>query len=137
MQQVKPVSPIKHEMQSMDKGIRPWGRWRVLAEGIGFKVKMIEVLPGHRLSLQYHRHRSEHWVVAAGRARVVRGDKVFELGCMESLVIPRETVHRIENPYEKLLLIVELQEGDQLLEQDIVRIEDDYNRQDQQQGVRS
>lgn len=136
MQTTKPFSITSNEWQSADDNVRPWGRWRVLDEGAGYKVKMLEVLPGQRLSLQYHRYRSEHWVVAAGRAKVVCGEKTLELGRMQSLMIPKETVHRIENPYKEILLIVELQQGDQLLEQDIVRLEDDYNRQDLQQGVR-
>lgn len=136
MQQVNPLPSFDNEMNFSDRNLTPWGNWRVLDEGKGYKVKMIEVSPGHRLSLQYHHHRCEYWVVASGRARVVYADKTFELGCMQSLFIPKETIHRIENPYEEPLLIVELQQGDSLLEQDIVRLEDDYNRQDQQKGVK-
>lgn len=135
MQQVSKIPIGTVEKHAEENNVRPWGRWRLLDEGVGYKVKIIEVLPGHRLSLQFHRHRSEHWVVAAGRAKVVCGDKMLFLHCMQSLVIPRETVHRIENPYKELLLIIELQQGDLLLEQDIVRLEDDYNRQDQHAGV--
>ena len=111
---------------------RPWGRWTVLREGTGYKVKLIEVWPGHRLSLQYHHHRTEHWVVVSGQARVVLGEEVLELEPLESLVIPGRAVHRLENPYSQPLMIVEVQKGELLSEEDIVRLEDDYQRADAQ-----
>jgi mannose-6-phosphate isomerase-like protein (cupin superfamily) len=107
---------------------RPWGSWRVLAESPGYKVKMLEVLPGQRLSLQYHHHRSEHWVVIAGTARVCIADRYYEMQTMQSVLIPARTIHRIENPYSEVLQIVEVQRGDILEEEDIVRLEDDYQR---------
>lgn len=107
---------------------RPWGTWTVLWEGTGYKVKLIEVSPGHRLSLQSHQHRSEHWVVIAGRARVQVGDHVVELSPLESTIIPMGAVHRLANPDSQPLLIVEVQLGDILSEEDIVRFEDDYQR---------
>lgn len=109
---------------------RPWGRWTVLTEGVGYQVKLIEVSPGHRLSLQLHRHRSEHWVVVSGRARVVIGDRVVELTPLESMVIPVGAVHRLENPGADPLVVVEVQQGEVLGEEDIVRLEDDYHRAD-------
>jgi mannose-6-phosphate isomerase-like protein (cupin superfamily) len=93
-----------------------------------YKVKLIEVSPGHRLSLQSHQYRSEHWVVVTGRARVVLDDQVLELSPFESVVIPVGAVHRLENPYPHPLAIVEVQRGEILSEQDIVRFEDDYQR---------
>ncbi len=105
---------------------RPWGSWTVLAEGPGFKVKLIDVQPSHRLSLQYHYHRSEHWVVVAGKARVVIGEKRYDMHLMQSVLIPARTIHRIENPYSDVLQIVEVQRGDRLTEDDVVRLEDDY-----------
>jgi mannose-6-phosphate isomerase-like protein (cupin superfamily) len=105
---------------------RPWGNWIVLAEAAGFRVKLIEVQPSHRLSQHYHLHRSEHWVVVAGKARVVIGEKRYDMHLMQSVLIPARTIHRIENPYSETLQIVEVQRGDRLDEEDIVRLEDDY-----------
>ena len=122
------------KQSSLPSEVRPWGGWSVLNEGAGYKVKLIAVSPGHRLSLQYHHHRAEHWVVVAGRARVVIGEQTRELCILQSADIPAGTVHRIENPYAETLIIVEVQEGSKLLEDDIVRLEDDYQRA---QNVRS
>lgn len=107
---------------------RPWGRWSVLSQGPGYKAKLIEVAPGHRLSLQYHNYRTEHWVVVSGRARVVIGNQSQELGVLQSALIPERTVHRICNPFAEMLHIIEVQRGERLLEEDIVRLEDDYQR---------
>ncbi len=107
---------------------RPWGRWVVLHQGVGYKVKLIEVWPGHRLSLQFHQHRSEHWVVVSGQARVIIADQVREIMPFESAIIPVGTVHRLENPWSSPLVIVEVQRGELLSEEDIVRLEDDYKR---------
>ncbi|MDZ4339727.1 MAG: phosphomannose isomerase type II C-terminal cupin domain [candidate division NC10 bacterium] len=107
---------------------RPWGSWRVLAAGVGYKIKLITVLPGHRLSLQFHHQRSEHWVVASGRARVIVGDIVSELASLESITVPMGAVHRLENPGAEPLVVLELQTGETLSEEDIVRVEDDYDR---------
>jgi mannose-1-phosphate guanylyltransferase/mannose-6-phosphate isomerase len=107
---------------------RPWGAYTVLEEGRGFKIKRIEVRPGAALSLQLHHQRSEHWVVVQGVARVTRGDEVFDIGANESTYIPVETRHRLENPGSELLAIIEVQCGDYLGEDDIVRFEDKYGR---------
>ncbi|MCP9473243.1 MAG: mannose-1-phosphate guanylyltransferase/mannose-6-phosphate isomerase [Nitrospira sp.] len=107
---------------------RPWGSYTVLEEGLGFKVKRVTVNPGGRLSLQLHHKRSEHWVVIAGRARVTRGEEVFELGVGQSTAIPVETPHRLENPGQETLHIIEVQNGPYLGEDDIVRFQDDYGR---------
>ncbi|MFQ5656171.1 MAG: phosphomannose isomerase type II C-terminal cupin domain [Candidatus Methylomirabilales bacterium] len=117
-------------MSSDHTAERPWGTWTVLKEGEGYKIKVIEVRPGHRLSLQFHHHRSEHWVVVYGEARVIVGDHVLELKPLESTVVPVGTVHRLENPRSKPLMILELQMGEILSEEDIVRLEDDYRRAD-------
>ena len=108
--------------------MRPWGTWSVLTEGPGYKVKLIEVQASHRLSLHYHYHRSEHWVVVAGKARVVIGERRYDMHLMQSVLIPARTIHRIENPYSEPLQIVEVQRGDRLEEDDIVRLEDDYQQ---------
>ena len=107
---------------------RPWGSYTVLEEGPGFKVKRVTVNPGGRLSLQLHHRRSEHWVVIAGTARVTRGEEVFDLSVGQSTAIPVETMHRLENPGETILHIIEVQNGLYLGEDDIVRFKDDYGR---------
>ena len=112
----------------IEKAERPWGSWTVLAAGVGYKIKLITVLPGHRLSLQFHHQRSEHWVVASGRARVIVGDIVSELASLESITVPMGAVHRLENPGAEPLVVLELQTGETLSEEDIVRVEDDYDR---------
>ena len=107
---------------------RPWGAYTVLEEGHGYKVKRIEVVPGKRLSLQLHHQRSEHWVVIAGTARVTRGEEVYDLQAGMSTGIPKETPHRLENPGQALLEIIEIQNGPYLGEDDIVRLKDDFGR---------
>ena len=111
-----------------DSDERPWGRWEVLDAGEGFAVKRITVKPGAILSLQLHHHREEHWVVVRGRARVTRGEEVLDLGRNQAVFIPVETAHRIENPGDEPLEFVEVQVGDNLDENDIVRLEDRYGR---------
>jgi len=107
---------------------RPWGRWSVLAEADGYKVKRLEIAPGQRLSLQYHLHRSEHWVVVSGSARVVLGEETRDIRVTDSVVVPAKMIHRIENPYVAPVVIIEIQQGTTLDEDDIVRLEDDYQR---------
>ena len=107
---------------------RPWGSYTVLEEGLGYKVKRVTVNAGGRLSLQLHHKRSEHWVVIAGTARVTRGEEVFDLHIGESTAIPVETKHRLENPGQDILHIIEVQNGPYLGEDDIIRFKDDYGR---------
>jgi mannose-6-phosphate isomerase-like protein (cupin superfamily) len=107
---------------------RPWGRFTVLEEGADYKVKRLEVRAGQRMSLQFHHQRREHWVVVAGIARVTVGAETKLLRAQESADVPRGARHRIENPGESLLVIIEVQHGTYLGEDDIVRIEDDYAR---------
>lgn len=107
---------------------RPWGTYTVLQEGTGFKIKRIEVKPGAALSLQMHEHRSEHWVVVAGEALVTRGDDTFVLAANESTFIPLHTRHRLENKGTVPLSIIEVQCGDYVGEDDIVRFDDRYGR---------
>lgn len=107
---------------------RPWGRYEVLEDCEGFKVKRIEVKPGQRLSLQRHSQRSEHWVVVQGVADVVCGDRESKLTRGQHVNIPVETNHRIGNSGTELLVFVEVQFGDYLGEDDIVRVQDDYQR---------
>jgi mannose-6-phosphate isomerase len=107
---------------------RPWGSWTLLYEADGIKVKLIEVLPGHRLSLQYHHHRSEYWTCIAGRANAQVGDDVVEMEPRSSVEIPLGMLHRLCNPGSETVRIVEVQRGRILCEDDIVRVEDDYQR---------
>ncbi|MCA9470804.1 MAG: mannose-1-phosphate guanylyltransferase/mannose-6-phosphate isomerase [Nitrospirales bacterium] len=110
--------------------MRPWGAYTVLEEAPGYKVKRITVNPGKRLSLQLHHKRSEHWVVITGRARVTRGEDVYDLRAGQSTGIPVETPHRLENPGKAILEIIEVQNGQYLGEDDIVRFQDDFGRGD-------
>ena len=96
----------------------------MLEEGPGFKIKRIEVKPGGQLSLQLHHHRSEHWVVLRGTARITSGERVFDLPAGESTFIPVETKHRLENPGTETVAIIEVACGSYIDEDDIVRFED-------------
>lgn len=107
---------------------RPWGTYTVLEEGPGFKIKRIVVKPGHSLSLQMHHHRSEHWVVVSGMAKVVNGDAEMFVRINESTYIPAGNKHRLENPGTLDLVMIEVQSGQYLGEDDIVRFDDDYGR---------
>ena len=109
--------------------IRPWGSFTTLEEGAGYKIKRIEVNPGHRLSLQMHHHRSEHWIVVSGTAKVTCGDKEMILGSNQSTYVPQCTTHRLENPGVINLVLIEVQNGQYLGEDDIIRFSDDYARQ--------
>ena len=108
---------------------RPWGSWELLAMGPGYKVKRLIVKPGQRLSLQYHHHRSEHWVVVQGTATVIRDDERLVLQPDDSTYIPCRGRHRIMNEGPEPLVIIEVQVGT-CDENDIVRLEDDYGRAD-------
>lgn len=107
---------------------RPWGSYLVLEEGKGYKVKVISVKSKKRLSLQSHNFRSEHWVVISGQAKVTIDNKEFFLKEGESVFVSKKTKHRLENPFDKKLEIVEVQNGKYLEEDDIIRFDDDYNR---------
>jgi mannose-1-phosphate guanylyltransferase / mannose-6-phosphate isomerase len=118
-----------HEAYRLHRTVsRPWGAYTVLEEAPGFKIKRIEVRPGASLSLQLHHRRSEHWVVVRGIAHVTNGDKSFDVLPNESTYIPVETRHRLENRGVEPLVIIEVQCGDYLGEDDIVRFEDKYGR---------
>lgn len=107
---------------------RPWGYFENLDSGPGYLVKRIMVKPGAALSLQMHHHRAEHWVVVNGTARVTRGDEVTMLQRNQSVYIPLGETHRLENPTPDELHIIEVQSGDEISEEDIVRFEDRYKR---------
>ena len=107
---------------------RPWGRWEVLETGDGFIVKRISVTPGGVLSLQLHHHRSEHWVIVAGKARVTIGEDTSDHSVGDHVHIPVETWHRAANPFDEPMEFVEVQQGEILDENDIERREDSYGR---------
>lgn len=107
---------------------RPWGTYTVLEDCKGYKVKQITVRPGAKLSLQYHHHRSEHWIVVSGIATVTIDDKTFDLKSNESTYIPKEAKHRLANNTSQDLVLIEAQVGTYLGEDDIVRLQDDYKR---------
>jgi mannose-6-phosphate isomerase len=113
---------------TIERDERPWGSFEVLAEGEGYKVKRIEVKPGHRLSLQSHEGRTEHWVVVVGEALVSLGEREFDLRANQDVVIPPGTKHRVANKGDVELVFIEVQCGSYLGEDDITRFEDDYNR---------
>ncbi|HPU28788.1 MAG TPA: phosphomannose isomerase type II C-terminal cupin domain [Syntrophorhabdaceae bacterium] len=116
----------------MDKkdmmGFPPWGKWFVLIDEADFKVKRIEVLPGHRLSYQKHFKREEHWQVVRGKGLVTIDGKEYELTPGDCIKIPKESFHRIKNIGDVELVFIEVQRGEYFGEDDIVRIEDDYGR---------
>jgi mannose-1-phosphate guanylyltransferase len=107
---------------------RPWGSYTVLEEGDRFKIKRIEVKPGAKLSLQMHHHRSEHWIVVNGAAMVVNGERETLVNSNESTFIPAGHKHRVVNPGVVPLVMIEVQSGEYLGEDDIVRFEDVYGR---------
>lgn len=114
--------------------LRPWGSFTVLEEGRGYKIKRIEVKPGHRLSLQMHHHRSEHWIVVSGTARVTCGEQEMMIYSNQSTYVPQCTAHRLENPGVIPLVLIEVQNGEYLGEDDIIRFQDDYARAESKSG---
>ncbi len=108
---------------------RPWGSYTLLDLGAGFKIKLVEVKPKHSLSLQYHKKRSEHWVVVEGKAKIIKGKKSYCVNSNESTFIPVSCVHRLSNIGDSVLKIVEVQTGNYLEEDDIVRLKDDFGRE--------
>jgi len=110
------------------KVYRPWGYYQSIDAGDRFQVKRLHVNPGQKLSLQMHHHRAEHWVVVSGTAKVTRGDETFLLNENESTYLPLGVKHALENPGDAPLCVIEVQSGDYLGEDDIVRFEDRYGR---------
>ncbi len=133
VQQVKDVVAMLKAGQRSQAALhrevhRPWGSYDSVDAGERFQVKRIKVKPGASLSLQSHTRRAEHWIVVSGIARVTRGDDVFELHANQSTYIPIGAKHRLENPGADVLELIEVQSGDYLGEDDIVRYEDAYGR---------
>ena len=131
------VKAIVDRLKSLKRGeselhrqvFRPWGSFDSLESGDGFQVKRLVIRPGAVISLQRHAHRSEHWVVVRGRAEVTRNDEVFVLGVNEGAHVAIGDVHRIANPFDEPVHIIEVQCGDYLGEDDIERLEDIYGRE--------
>jgi len=118
----------RSETEHHRKVYRPWGYFDSIDVGNGFQAKRILVNPGAKLSLQKHRHRAEHWVVVSGIARITCGNKTFKLEKNQSTYIPKGEIHRLENQENIALEIIEIQTGSYLGEDDIIRLEDDYER---------
>ena len=130
------IKDIVKELKTRDSNLhhihltvhRPWGTYTILEEGLGYKIKKIVVKPGKRLSLQKHFHRSEHWIVVEGIALVTVGEKEILIKQNESTYIPMGELHRLENPGKVDVVLIEAQVGSYLGEDDIVRVDDDYER---------
>lgn len=129
------VEQLKSEGRSEHKTHRlmhrPWGTYEDIDQGERFRVKRITVAPGGKLSLQYHHHRAEHWIIVSGTARVTRGAETVLLGENQSIYISVGEMHRLENPGKIPLQLIEVQTGAYLGEDDIVRVEDIYQRESQ------
>jgi mannose-1-phosphate guanylyltransferase/mannose-6-phosphate isomerase len=133
VEQVKDVvAQLKQEGKAQAVGhrrvARPWGWYDSIDMGERFQVKRIAVKPGASLSLQMHHHRAEHWIVVKGTAKVTNGEDIFFLEENQSTYIPIGAKHRLENPGENDLEMIEVQSGDYLGEDDIIRFEDSYGR---------
>ncbi|MBF0472650.1 MAG: mannose-1-phosphate guanylyltransferase/mannose-6-phosphate isomerase [Nitrospirae bacterium] len=133
-QQVRDVAAeLKNKLRKEESAhlttMRPWGSYTILEEGHRYKIKRIVVLSGHKLSKQSHYHRSEHWVVVSGTARVTIAEKEVIIHENESAYVPKNTVHRLENPGKIPLEMIEVQNGEYVGEDDIVRYDDVYGRQ--------
>jgi len=111
-----------------DHDTRPWGTWEVVAVGVNSIIKRITVLPDKLLSLQLHHHRNEHWIVTEGTAEITLGDRIFTAETNTAVYIEVEQKHRIANRTDKPLVVIEIQTGETLDENDIVRFEDSYGR---------
>src|SRR6266567_7802232 len=123
---VSSASAVRYVLGEWDS--RPWGTWEVLATGDRYTLKRIKVLPGHRLSLQYHRHRSEHWTIVQGFAEVELDDAVHQMSSGKHIHIPVGALHRVRALGSEPLVFLEIQVGRVLDENDIVRVSDDYGR---------
>lgn len=122
----KPVRGARYAAR--ERGVRPWGAWEVLAVDSAYVVKRLTIKPGQRISLQFHRRRSENWIIAEGRARVQVGETVTTMKAGASVHVPRRVVHRLANVGRNPLVIIEVQRGTLLDERDIVRLDDDHGR---------
>lgn len=122
------MSTTTTRTETIERTERPWGWYETVSELPGHKIKRIRVHPGQQLSLQLHRQRAEHWVVVQGTARITVGARVFDAAVGQHVDIAVGEVHRLANPTEQPVEIVELQFGGYLGEDDIERLQDDYGR---------
>ncbi len=127
VEKLKLLKRKEHQVHLTER--RPWGSFTILQEGVGFKIKLIEIAPHKRLSLQRHKSRAEHWVVVAGSAKVTSGKKISLVESNQSIYIPEGVKHRLENFTKKPVRIVEVQTGRYLGEDDIERFEDDFKKE--------
>ena len=126
---VKVLKKDNKEITQTHKTVfRPWGYYTRLNSGDGWLSKIITVLPSHKLSLQSHNHRSEHWVILEGNALIIMEDESYNLTKGQSIDIPVNKKHSLQNPYKEVLKILEVQKGDYISEDDIIRYEDMYGR---------
>ena len=107
---------------------KPWGTFEILEEGTKHSVKKITVVPGGKLSLQSHRHRTEHWIIAQGEADIIIDEKIYKLKENQNIFIPQGAKHRLMNNTDEKLIVIEMWYGDILEENDIIRFEDIYGR---------
>jgi mannose-1-phosphate guanylyltransferase len=126
VQKIKSMNRVESELHR--KVYRPWGFFDSIDIGDGFQVKRITVNPGAKLSLQKHKYRAEHWVIVKGVALITCGTEIFELSQNQSTYISKGQIHRLENRTESFLEIIEIQTGSYLGEDDIIRLDDDYQR---------
>jgi mannose-6-phosphate isomerase len=112
----------------MGEDVRPWGRYEILSESSDHKVKRIEVNAGARFSYQRHQHRAEHWFIVSGHAKVTHEGHEFEMSAGDSIDIAQGELHRLANIGSEPVVFIEVQSGSYFGEDDIERIEDDYNR---------
>lgn len=122
------MSTSPSRIETIERIERPWGWYETVSAAPGNKIKRIRVQPSQRLSLQKHHQRAEHWVVVAGTASITIGERQFDLQPGEACDIARGQVHRLANRTDEPVEIVEVQFGDYLAEDDINRLEDDYER---------
>jgi mannose-6-phosphate isomerase len=120
------------ETRVLESDVRPWGSWQVLDVGEGWKVKRLEIKPGKRLSYQTHARRSEHWAVVTGTATCLLDGLTVVLEPGDTVDVPVGTAHRICNLHDDDLVVIEVQRGDYLGEDDITRLDDDYGRHEAQ-----
>ena len=115
-------------MISIESEERPWGRFYVIHNESSYKLKRIEVDPGGRLSYQYHHKRSEVWTIVYGTATITLDESIKDYEYGDTVLIPQGTKHRVENQFDNNLVFIEVQHGSYFGEDDIIRINDDYNR---------
>jgi len=127
VEKLKLLKRKEHQVHLTER--RPWGSFTILQEGLGFKIKLIEIAAHKRLSLQQHKRRAEHWVVVSGIAKVISGTKTSLVNSNQSIYISKGKKHRLENTANQPLRIVEVQTGSYLGEDDIERFEDDFKKE--------